>query len=216
MSPPISRRDLVKGCAVWTVSTGWAGMLARSALAQDAVKLITYQGRLTDSGGNALNGTFNFIFSMVDGSANGLPDGSPWVESHPGVPVTNGLFNLMLGSNTTFPDGIFEGGPTDSFGPVRFLQISVNGEILSPDVRLTSAAWALGTTSVPGPTGPLGDTGDQGPTGPTGPQGNSGPTGPTGSQGQQGPTGPTGASAPIGPTGETGVTGETGPTGSPD
>lgn len=212
MSPPISRRNLVKGCAVWTVSTGWVGMLAQSALAQDAVKLITYQGRLTNSIGVPLSGTYNFIFKMVDASGVDLPAGLSWAETHTAVSVTNGVFSLMLGSNTTFPDDIFVGEPTDSYGPVRFLQITVDGETLSPDVRLTSAAWALGTTSITGPTGPTGMTGPAGVTGvagPTGAQGDTGDVGPTGPDGIQGPPGS------MGPTGMTGPTGPAGPSGGP-
>ena len=216
MSPPVSRRGLLKGSMVWTVSTGWVGLVTKAAFAQDAVKLISYQGRLTDPEGLPLDGTYDFIFRMVDQGGSGLPAASPWVENHPGVVVEQGLFTLMLGSNTDFPDGIFEGGPTDAFGPVRFLQISVNGETLAPNIRLTSAAWALGTTAVAGPIGPTGPQGDLGLTGAAGPTGVAGPTGQQGATGPTGPDpfGPTGATGPTGgPTGATGATGDGGPTG---
>lgn len=222
MSPPLTRRKLVQGCMVWTVSTGWAGLLSRAAFGQDAVRLITYQGRLTDPTGKPLNGTYDFLFRMVDGGGASLPASAPWVENHTGVSVQQGLFNILLGSNTEFPDGVFAGDPIDAYGPVRFLKILVNGETLSPNVRLTSAAWALGTTSVqgekgekgePGPQGEQGRRGPAGETGPAGPRGESGPTGP-GGDGEPGPTGPQGDPGPTGPQGESGPTGSQGDQGS--
>jgi hypothetical protein len=217
---------------IWTVSIGWAGMVARSALAQDAVNLINYQGRLSDAEGNPVSGSYAINFALVDQGGSGLPGGAPWSETHGSVAVQDGLFSVELGSITAFPTGLFEGPPTDAYGPVRFLQIAVNGETLSPNIRLTSAAWAIGVSSAMGPTGPTGaqgETGPQGPTGPsqpgptgptgatgqfgsTGPQGQAGPTGPTGpGASAQGPTGPIGTTGPIGPTGSTGATGIPGP-----
>lgn len=223
MAPPVSRRNLLKGSMIWTFSAGWTGLLLRSAMAQDAVNLLSYQGRLTDTSGTPLTGMYNVFFRMVDKGGQGLPGGSSWEEEHFNVPVEDGIFTILLGSKTAFPGGIFEGPPTDAYGPVRYLQIAVDGEFLTPNVRLTSAAWAIGISTIEGPTGPKGEKGEKGPrgergptgeAGPTGQRGDPGPTGPqglTGSQGVAGPTGPTGpANIPSGPTG---VTGPIGPTG---
>lgn len=204
MPPPFSRRELLKGSFIWTFSTGLTGLLLRSAAAQDGVNLLSYQGRLSDSSGFALSGMYDFSFSLVDGSGNAVP-GGPWQETHSGVLVEDGLFTVLLGSKSTFPAGIFEGPPSDAYGPVRFLKIAVNGETLSPNVRLTSAAWALGISTIAGPTGPTGPQGETGPTGAAGQHGPTGPTGPTGGD-------PIGATGPIGSTGPTG-TGPTGATG---
>lgn len=225
MSPPVSRRGLLRGSMIWTVSIGWAGLLARGVQAQESVNLINYQGRLTDAEGNPLDGAYTVNFQMVDQGGSGLPNGSPWSETHNGVAVQQGLFNLQLGSITAFPAGLFEGPPTDSFGPVRLLQITVNGETLSPNIRLTSAAWAIGATAAMGPTGPTGIAGPTGPSGsmgqtgpaggPTGPAGPTGPDGQPGPTGTQGFTGPTGQFGVTGPQGQDGVPGPTGPTGPP-
>ena len=123
----------------------------------------------------------------------------------------------LLGSVTPFPADLFTSGQTDAYGPVRFLEVTVSGETLSPNIRIVSAAWAIGTVAGPkGDTGAAGPTGPTGPGGPTGPTGFLGATGPTGPAGF-GPTGPTGAFGPTGiagPLGSTGPTGPVGPTGS--
>ena len=61
--------------------------------------------------------------------------------------VTNGFFSVLLGSVTPFPADLFTGGTTDTYGPVRFLQVSVGGETLTPNIRIVSAAWAIGTVA---------------------------------------------------------------------
>jgi len=212
--PPVSRRSLLKGSIFLGFSSGLSGLMARTVTAQDGVNLLSYQGRLTDAAGVAVNGSYDIGFSMVDQAGSQLP--TAWSELHTGVAVKDGVFSLLLGSKTSFPAGIFEGPPADSYGPLRFLQITVGGETLSPNVRLTSAAWALGISTIAGPTGPAGPTGTQGPTGAQGPTG-TGVTGPAGEQGPTGAKGPTGAgmTGPTGAQGPTGApgTGATGPTG---
>jgi len=199
MAPWHTRRDFLKRSVVWTIGTTWVGS-ALDALAQ-APQLLNYQGRLTDANGAPRNGSFPMSFAILGGT-------SSWSEAQT-VNVANGFFSVLLGSVTPFPADLFTSGQTDAYGPVRFLEVTVSGETLSPNIRIVSAAWAIGTVA-----GPKGDTGDAGPTGPTGPAGPTGfvgPTGPTGSAGF-GPTGPAGAFGPTGPTGAAGF-GPTGPTG---
>jgi len=203
MAPWHTRRDFLKRSVVWTIGTTWVGS-ALDALAQ-APQLLNYQGRLTDANGAPRNGSFPMSFAILGGT-------SSWSEAQT-VNVANGFFSVLLGSVTPFPADLFTSGQTDAYGPVRFLEVTVSGETLSPNIRIVSAAWAIGTVA-----GPKGDTGGAGPTGPTGPTGVVGPTGPTGSAGF-GPTGPAGVFGPTGPTGaagfgSTGPTGPIGPTGS--
>ena len=212
-----SRRDFLGRTFVRTLSVTWLGS-AFSAWSQNAPMLLNYQGRLGNAAGVARSGTFSMAFSIVDGS--GAPLG--WSEAQ-NVVVTNGVFTVLLGSSTPLSASLFQGNPVDSFGPVRHLEVTVAGELLSPNVRIVSAPWAV--TSTAGPTGPSGSTGAVGPTGaagsgstgPTGPgsTGVAGPTGPAGTTGDIGPTGPigSGSAGPTGPTGTTGDIGPTGPTG---
>lgn len=216
-----SRRDFLRRSLVWTIGTSWIGA-SGAPCAQSAAQLLNYQGRLTDAAGQPRNGSFTMGFTILGGT-------SSWSETQT-VNVANGFFSVLLGSQTPFPADLFTSGTTDSFGPVRMLQVSVNGEVLSPNVRIVSSAWAIGTVAGPtGPIGPPGTTGLPGPVGPTGPTGpigpaggpTGGPTGPTGSTGPTGIIGPTGSPGMTGPTGYPGMTGPTGypgmtgPTGSP-
>lgn len=44
---------------------------------------------------------------------------------------------------TPFPGGLFTGAPVDAAGPLRFLEVTVNGETLSPNRRIISSPYAL-------------------------------------------------------------------------
>lgn len=196
-----SRRDFLRRTLVLTITSSWVGG-ALDAFGQTAAQLLNYQGRLTDPLGNPRDGVFPMSFSIIGGSA--------WSESQ-SVQVTRGFFSVLLGSVVPFPADLFLGGSSDARGPLRYLRVVVSGETLSPDVRIASAAWAIGTvTGAPGATGPQGGTGATGATG-QGTTGAAGATGPTGATGS-GATGPTGAS---GPSGNTGAAGSTGATGTP-
>ena len=59
---------------------------------------ISYQGRLADAGGNPLTGKYNLEFRIYDVPTGGTP---LWTEMWTGgnaVDVSDGLFNVMLGS----------------------------------------------------------------------------------------------------------------------
>lgn len=203
MSP--TRRQFLAGTTLVTLASTWLGG-ARGVLAQSATMLLNYQGRLTNAAGQPRSGSFDMSFRIVDASGASLG----WSESHPGVLVSNGFFSVTLGTNTALSTSLFQGPPTDAFGPVRFLELTVDGETLSPNVRLASAAWAIVAPVGPtGPAGPQGATGPTGSPGPTGPSGSTGPTGPSGPTGPLGPTGPTGPTGPMGPV--AGVQGPQGP-----
>jgi hypothetical protein len=205
-----SRRDFLERSLVWTLSTAWAGT-ALDASAQDAPRLLNYQGRLTDASGIPRTGVFTMGFRIVDAGGASLG----WAETQAGIVVNNGFFSVLLGKVTALTAALFQGPPVDAYGPVRFLEVTVGGETLSPNIRIVSAAWALATTAGPagstGPTGAAGSTGTAGPKGDTGNPGVTGPTGPIG-QGTTGPKGDTGVTGPAGQ-GATGARGDTGPTG---
>jgi hypothetical protein len=124
-------------------------VLTVAALA-DVPNLLNYQGRLTDPSGNPKNGTFTMQFAVYDAESGGnqLPSGSPWSETQ-SVTVTNGVFNVLLGSVTALPTNLFEGGPSDASGPLRFLQVTVSGEALAPRRRISSAAYSMNGPAVP-------------------------------------------------------------------
>jgi hypothetical protein len=96
-------------------------------------KLINYQGMLTQADGTTpvTNGNYNLTFKIY-GSLSGTD--SLWREYHPNVSVTNGLFNVILGSITTL---------NLAFNTNYWLGIRVgNDPELSPRIQLTSVGYA--------------------------------------------------------------------------
>ena len=141
----------------------------------------TYQGRLSDTNGDA-NGVYDLRFALFDAASAGAQIGPMLTNS--AVTISNGLFAVSL----DFGTNVFNG---DS----RWLEIGVrtNGDAgfvtLSPRQPLSSVPYALYAMTPAGPQGvpgPPGATGSQGPAGPQGFQGDNGPQGP---QGPQGPPG---------------------------
>ncbi len=197
---------------------------------------INYQGYLTDETGAPLDGNYDFILSLYSEETGGI---ELWSETHLSTEVSNGLFNVMLGSQNEFPEGLH-------FDSAYWLEVSIDDginpvETLMPRQPLTSSGQALAALDVydrdinpktisitgyekgvvineygewTGPSSGLeGPTGPQGHTGPEGPQGETGLTGPHGDTGPQGPQGDTGLTGPTGPQGHTGPVGPAGETG---
>lgn len=103
--------------------------------AVSAPQMITYQGVLTDNLGNPLSGSHNLIFKIYRDSLSTTP--ILWSETHTGVSVTNGLFNVILGRSTSIPLSIFD---IDQ----RWLGITVDSDAeMTPRMRFTSAPWAF-------------------------------------------------------------------------
>jgi hypothetical protein len=98
---------------------------------------INYQGYLTDSGGNPVNGSVDIVFSIYDVAAGGT---AIWTETQT-VVVNKGLFNVQLGSVTPLP----------SFSGTRYLGIQVGADPeMTPRLLLASAPYALNAESVGG------------------------------------------------------------------
>jgi hypothetical protein len=202
---PTSRRQFIGRTLVLAASTS-SGFVALDALGQ-VPTLITWQGRLTDNAGVPRTGDYAMSFRLVDSAASGSALPSGWSETHNPVNVRNGFFTVVLGSGgSPITAATFAGATSDVFGPSVYLEITVNGETLAPNARLTSVPFAFASASG-GATGPTGPAGLSGSTGAMGPTGAAGPAGATG------PTGPGGGATGSGPTGATGSTGATGPIG---
>jgi hypothetical protein len=100
------------------------------SLAQDSL-LVSYQGRLTDDSDNPVTGVKSMTFTIYDGAGV-----SKWTESHSAVQVNDGLFNVILGSQTALPDSVFTGDD-------RYLGIAVGSDPeMSPRTLLTSVPSA--------------------------------------------------------------------------
>jgi hypothetical protein len=99
---------------------------------QSTPQLLKVQGFLSDqSGGSPLpaNGTFNMTFKLFDDEFAGLQHGSTLAEV---VTVTDGVYDVSLAFDTDVFDG-----------PDRWIEIAVEGEVLSPRVRAFSTPYAF-------------------------------------------------------------------------
>ena len=100
--------------------------------AQNVPQTIDYQGRLADNTGNYLNGvvTVNFYIYNVETGGTAL-----WSESQD-VSMSNGIFHVQLGSLAAFPSTLFDGA-------VRWLELEVGGETLSPRTIVASVPYSI-------------------------------------------------------------------------
>jgi hypothetical protein len=96
-------------------------------------QLIKYQAYLTDDVGNPLNDTVEITFSIyADAGGSTLL----WTETHISVTVTGGIFNVILGSVTAFPEDLFDGD--------CYLGVAVGTDPeMTPRPQLTSVAYAI-------------------------------------------------------------------------
>jgi hypothetical protein len=102
---------------------------------------VNYQGRLADNTGAPLTGTYSMTFALHDAPSAGALVWGP--EIHVAVPVSDGLFNVGLGSQT-------EGGiPTSVWQGDRYLEVEVGGETLSPRELIRSVPVAGLALTVP-------------------------------------------------------------------
>ncbi len=97
----------------------------------DVPQLINYQGRLTDSEGTPMSGSFAIIFKICNDSLGSL---CAWTETHNAVEVNEGLFQVVLGGTTPIEPDLFS-------GEERWLGLHVGAEDL-PYSRLLSVPYA--------------------------------------------------------------------------
>jgi hypothetical protein len=94
---------------------------------------LNYQGYLADaSDSSAVTATLEMTFRLFDSEIKGA---ELWAETHTMVEVSEGLFQVLLGSVTSFPSDLFDGS-------TLWLQTEVGTEILAPRKPLVSVAYA--------------------------------------------------------------------------
>ncbi|MBC8313826.1 MAG: hypothetical protein H8E33_06295, partial [Candidatus Cloacimonetes bacterium] len=96
--------------------------------------LIDYQGRLTDSDGTAIDGAVSITFAIYDVENGGV---ALWTETQNPVEVSDGLFHVLLGSETAFPADLFDESN-------RWIGINVAGDgEMTPRCRIASVPFAI-------------------------------------------------------------------------
>jgi len=106
-------------------------MVATTATA-DVPHMINYQGALTDSSGIPIEGTKEMKFEIF---ANPTGGSSLWSETRT-CTVKNGLFSVVLGEVGQIDYSVFDGS-------IRWLQVTVEEEVLSPRKELVSVSYAF-------------------------------------------------------------------------
>ncbi|MHC4600978.1 MAG: hypothetical protein ACYS47_18455, partial [Planctomycetota bacterium] len=120
--------------------------LAASVLAQAPIpREISFQGKLTDTGGNPITSAVDLRFTLWNASTGGS---SLWTEMQAGItPDGNGLYNVMLGAVTPFPL---------NFNSPYWLEVEVapastsNWEALTPRYQLGASPYAINAETVNG------------------------------------------------------------------
>jgi hypothetical protein len=96
---------------------------------------------VTDAGGTTIDGVHDLTFRIYPMSAPSPVAGPLWVETHDDVQITGGLFNVILGTITTFPSYLFNSGSN------LWLSVAVDQDSeMSPWTRITSVPWAFRAT----------------------------------------------------------------------
>jgi hypothetical protein len=73
---------------------------------------ISYQGMLNDAAGQPINGNTGITFRLYN-APTGATSAALWTEAHTGanaVPVSNGLFNVLLGGLNPIPASVWSNG----------------------------------------------------------------------------------------------------------
>lgn len=113
-----------------------AGILFFPVLAQSAAvpQQLTYQGRLSNAAGGALDRIVAIKFSLFDSPAGGTELWSDELS----VGVVGGLYSVALGANASapLPPKVFD-------GRVLYLELSVEGSPLAPRQMIGSVPYAL-------------------------------------------------------------------------
>lgn len=109
-----------------------------SLFSQNISSTMSYQGKLSTINGSPLNATVSVQFSIYSQSAGGA---ALWNETHPQVTVIEGIFNVLLGSATPFPEGLF-GNPSLFLG----IRVAADGE-MTPRSPISSVPFAQASSS---------------------------------------------------------------------
>ncbi|OGC20486.1 hypothetical protein A2292_05545 [candidate division WOR-1 bacterium RIFOXYB2_FULL_46_45] len=95
---------------------------------------LSYEGRLTDSGGNPITSQRTVVFEIFDAVSGGSSVWGP--ESHSITPDSQGVFSVLLGGTTAITSTVFQSAD-------RYLQVSVGSEALSPRSQLVSVGYSM-------------------------------------------------------------------------
>jgi hypothetical protein len=114
--------------AIWVMVLVFSGSFVTAAVPH----LINYQGMLTNNLGDPLNETPDITFEIWNAPSGGI---RRWWEIQSNVPVTNGLFNVILGNVTPINLNFDQ-------DTAYWLQIIVEEDTMPSRLKFTSVAFA--------------------------------------------------------------------------
>src|SRR3989344_6479307 len=104
--------------------------LSKSINAQSVPTIISHQGRLLNASSQPVTSNVSVIFAIYDASSGG---NQVWTETQSITPDSLGFYETFLGGSTALPSTL----PNPSY-----LQITVQGETLSPRLQFGSVPFA--------------------------------------------------------------------------
>ena len=134
---------LVVAGLIWANSVG-ALPLRTSTAASTSTGTIAYQGRLADADGTPITDTVNMEFRLYDVASGGI---FLWEELWTGsnsVQVSDGLFNVMLGSMEPIPQSVI----TEHVSLFLGITVGTDDE-MTPRVQLGTVPFAVQALTVP-------------------------------------------------------------------
>ncbi len=125
----------MKSLLTWVVIGVLMGILLVGVVsAQSVPALLNVQGKLTDTTGNPVaDGSYSVMFTIYDAATGGT---ALWAENQV-ITTSGGLFSVMLGESTSFPNDLFD---------VSSLWLGIKVESdpeMTPRQRLTTAPYAF-------------------------------------------------------------------------
>jgi hypothetical protein len=122
-------RGLASGLALLAVLSC---MLTLPARAQVPGR-VNFQGLLLDNAGEPVTGTVTLQLELFAAASGGS---ALWTETHSSVSVTDGIYDVVLGSQTPLTPALFSVSP-------RYLQVTIDGQVLSPRREFLAVPFAL-------------------------------------------------------------------------
>lgn len=124
--------------------SGLCSLLLFPVRSQAAInQQISFQGKLTNPDGtNVTNGSYSIVFSIYSVASGGA---AIWTETQGSVAVTDGIFQVALGSVTPLP------GSVDFNSNSLYLGIKVGADAeMSPRIRFTASPYAFNSGALDG------------------------------------------------------------------
>lgn len=129
---------------LWAQTAGALPLFSSPSTTNTSQSTIAYQGRLADADGNPITKQVSMTFRLYGQREGGVPLWEePWIGSS-GVNVSDGLFNVMLGSLVPIPQNVITGNDTLWLG----ITVGTDDE-MAPRVQLGTVPFAVQALTVP-------------------------------------------------------------------